>query len=78
MSRLASSERSRSGGTGIYRSSGACISKGTVVGVGFVRVVELLDDDLTMLVDGPDFFGIAVAVEARELMLGSVFTCVVG
>ena len=78
MSRLASSERSRSGGTGIYRSSGACISKGRVVGVGFVRVGELLGDDLPMLVEGPDFFLIAVVVEARELVVGSVFTCVVG
>ena len=78
MSRLASSERSRFGGAGIYCSGRACTSKGTVVDIGFLRVFELLGDDLTMLVDGPDFFGIAVAVEACELFLGSVFTCVVG
>ena len=78
MSRLASSERSRSGGAGINFSGGACTSKGTVVDIGFLRVVELLGDDLTMLVEGSEFFGIAVAVEARELVFDSVFTCVVG
>ena len=78
MSRLASSERSRSGGVGIYRSTGTSISKGTVVDVGFVRVGELLGDDLTMLVEGLDFFLIAVVVGAREFVVGSVFTWVVG
>ena len=78
MSRLASSERSRSGGVGIYRSTGTSISEGTLVDVGFVRVGELLGDDLPMLVEGPDFFLIAVVVEARELVVGSVFTWVVG
>ena len=78
MSRFASSERSRFGGAGIYCSGRACTTKGTVVDIGFLRVFELLGDDLTMLVDSSDFFGIAVVVEERELVFGSIFTCVVG